>query len=41
MFTMTSAWIRLVDQLPLYQRGSPAVRLSDQSAAPEILQSFI
>ena len=31
----------IVDQSPLYKCRSPAVRLSDQSAAPEILQSFI
>ena len=31
----------IVDQSPLYQCRSPAVRLSDQSAAPKILQSFI
>lgn len=31
----------IVDQSRLHQCGSPAVRLSDQSAAPEILQSFI
>ena len=30
-----------VDQSPLYQCRSPAVRLNDESAAPEILRSFI